>query len=335
MHPTEGPGHGHLPRRALLRGTALALGVAALSRPALAAGYPPRPVRIVVPYAPGGAVDTLARRMAQKLTEKLGQTFIVENKSGATGTIGTAEVARATPDGLTLLALDNTYATLPYLFNNLPFDHARAFTPITLTAVSPVVLVVGGKSPYHDLAGLLAAAKRKPETVSFGSGGVGSSLHLSAEALQQVAKIRLFHVPYKGGGEAVRATLSNEVDCCLTSLGSSLGGLQSGLLRALAICGDSRARTLPEVPTFGEAGLPAFNFVNWSGLAAPAGTPAEIIDTLYKAMAASLQDEDMVQFLDGLASTPGGIPPEAFSQMIRHEAELWGAVARQAGIERQ
>lgn len=336
MRLTKAAAPGGVSRRTLLCGTALGLAAVSLSHPAIAgASYPSRPVRIVVPYAPGGAVDTLARRMAQKLTDRLGQTFIVENKSGATGTIGTAEVARSAPDGLTLLALDNTYATLPYLFNNLPFDHATAFTPVTLTAVSPVVLVVGAKSPYPDLAEFIAAAKRKPETLSFGSGGVGSSLHLSAVALQQLTDIKLFHVPYKGGGEAVRATLSNEVDCCLTSLGSSLSGIQSGLLRALAICGEHRAEALPDVPTFHEAIRRRFDLVNWSGLAAPRGTPPEIIDTLYKAMASSLKDEDMVQFLHSLASTPGGIPPEAFAQMIKREAELWGSVAQRAGIERQ
>lgn len=334
MNNEEPPRRGMISRRLLLHAVP-ALATAALALPALAASYPSRSVRIVVPYAPGGAVDTLARRMAQKLTERLGQPFVVENRSGATGTIGTAEVARAVPDGLTLLAMDNTYATLPFLFNNLPFDHANAFIPITLTAISPVLMVTGARSPYRDLGALLEAARKQPEKVTFGSGGVGSSLHLSAEALQQAAGVKMFHVPYKGGGEAVKATLTGEVDFCMTSLGSSLAPIQGGLLRGLAICGDSRASSLPDVPTFAEAGLPQVNIVNWSGLAAPRGTPQPVIDTLYRTMAASLQDEDMKTFLASIASTPGGMPPEAFTDLIRREAESWGAVAQRAGIERQ
>jgi tripartite-type tricarboxylate transporter receptor subunit TctC len=321
-------------RRWLLCATALGFAAPFLPSPALSAGYPSRSVRIVVPYAPGGAVDTLARRMAQKLAERLGQPFVVENRSGATGTIGTAEVARAAPDGLTLLAMDNTYATLPFLFNNLPFDHARAFIPISLTAFSPVLLVVGAKSPYRDLGAMLSAAKAQPDKVTFGSGGVGSSLHLSAEALQQAAGVKMFHVPYKGGGEAVKATLAGEVDFCMTSLGSSWGGIQGGLLRGLAISG-SRVANLPDVPTFGEAGLSQVDIVNWSGLAAPRGTPQAVVDTLYRAMAAALEEEDMKAFLASIASTPGGMPPAEFSALIQREGEVWGTVAQRAGIERQ
>ncbi|HWX47049.1 MAG TPA: tripartite tricarboxylate transporter substrate binding protein [Roseomonas sp.] len=321
-------------RRILLAGPALAAG--ALARPALAeAPYPSRPVRIVVPWAPGGAVDVVARRMAQKLSTRLGQPFVVENKSGATGTIGAADVARAAPDGLTLLAIDNTYATLPYLFNNLPFDHAEGFAPISVSAFSPVLLLVNAKSPYQDLASLIAAAKREPNKITFGSGGVGSSLHLSAEAFQQASGVKLFHVPYKGGGEAVTAALSGEVDMAMPSLGSGLGGIKGGLLRPLAISGSHRVAALPDTPTFDEAGLKGFGIINWSGLAAPRGTPEPIINRLQKEMAASLREQDMLDFLATLAAEPGGMPPAEFATLIRKEGELWAAVAKSAGIERQ
>ncbi|HWL82480.1 MAG TPA: tripartite tricarboxylate transporter substrate binding protein [Roseomonas sp.] len=334
--PLSTPANPFLPRRRalLLAGAALAAG--ALSRPALAASsYPSRPVRIVVPWAPGGAVDVVARRMAQKLSERLGQPFVVENKPGATGTIGAADVARADPDGQTLLAIDNTYATLPYLFNNLPFDHAEGFAPVSVSAFSPVLLLVNAKSPYKDLGSLIAAAKREPDKVTFGSGGVGSSLHLSAEAFQQAARVKLFHVPYKGGGEAVTATISGEVDMAMPSLGSGLSGIKGGLLRPLAISGSHRVAALPDTPTFDEAGLKGFSIINWSGLAAPRGTPAPVIDQLYQAMAASLRDQDMLNFLNTLAAEPGGMPPAEFGKLIRKEQELWAEVAKSAGIERQ
>jgi tripartite-type tricarboxylate transporter receptor subunit TctC len=340
MSAQETPFSGALLRRMLLRAAAsgmaapaLALALPALA--ALAADYPSRPVRIVVPYAPGGAVDTLARRMAQQLTARLGQTFLVDNKSGASGTIGTAEVARSAPDGLTLLALENTYTVLPSIFNTLPFDHANGFSPITVTAISPVLMITGARSPYRTLGELLDAARRQPDKVSYGSGGVGSSLHLSAELLQQATGIKLFHVAYRGGGEAVRAALTGEVDCVLTSPGSSLSGIQGGLLRGLAICGSSRATSLPDVPTFAEVGQPSIDITNWSGLAAPRGTPQPIIDTLYQAMVAALRDEDMAGFLASLASSPGGMPPAEFAALIRRESETWGEVVRRAGIERQ
>ncbi|MXP65256.1 tripartite tricarboxylate transporter substrate binding protein [Roseomonas sp. M0104] len=333
--PLSTPATPLLPRRRLLlAGAGLALG--ALARPALAASsYPSRPVRIVVPWAPGGAVDVVARRMAQKLSARLGQPFVVENKPGATGTIGAADVARSDPDGQTLLAIDNTYATLPYLFNNLPFDHAGAFAPVSVSAFSPVLLLVNAKSPYKDLASLIAAAKREPNKITFGSGGVGSSLHLSAEAFQQAAGVKLFHVPYKGGGEAVTATISGEVDMAMPSLGSGLGGIKGGLLRPLAISGEHRVEALPDTPTFGEAGLKGFSIINWSGLAAPRGTPQPVIDQLYQAMAASLRDEDMLAFLKTLAAEPGGMPPAEFAKLIQREKELWAEVAKSAGIERQ
>jgi tripartite-type tricarboxylate transporter receptor subunit TctC len=322
-------------RRWLLQAGAAALSAPALNMPAHANDYPLRSVRIVVPYAPGGAVDVLARRMAQQLSGRLGQIFVVDNKSGASGIIGTTEVARSVPDGYTLLALENTYTALPYVFNTLPFDHAEGFSPITVTAISPVLLIVGARSPYRTLRKLLDAARAAPDRVTFGSGGIGSSLHLSAELLQQAAGVKMLHVTYRGGGEAVRAAIAGEVDCVMTSPGSSLSGIRSGLLHGLAICGPNRAASLPDVPTFAEAGMPEINIANWSGLAAPRGTPQAVINTLYDAMAASLREPEMVEYLATLASAPGAMPPSAFADLIQRESEIWGAVVRRAGIERQ
>ena len=321
-----------LSRRALL-GAGLA-GLA-LARPALAQAYPSRPVRVIVPWAPGGAVDTLARRLSQKLSEQLGQSFVVENKSGATGTIGAAEAARAAPDGYTLLAMDNTYATLPYLFAKLPFDHANAFQPITVTAFSPVLIAVGEKSPYRSLGDLIAAAKKSPEKLTYGTGGMGSAPHFSTLAFQRAAGVKLFHVPFRGAGEAVINVLSGTVDVVMLSPGSALGNIRGGQLRPLAISGEHRVAALPDVPTFAEAGLPGFGVINWSGLAAPKGTPEAIIERLHQEASRALAAPDMRGFIGDLASEPGGITPAAFSRLLTEEAARWHDVATTGDIEKQ
>ncbi|ONG58036.1 ABC transporter substrate-binding protein [Pseudoroseomonas deserti] len=306
-----------------------------LARPATAQAWPARTVRVIVPWAPGGAVDTLARRLSQKLTEQLGQSFVVENKSGATGTIGAAEAARAAPDGYTLLAMDNTYATLPYLFSRLPFDQATAFRPVTVTAFSPVLLAVGEKSPYRDLASLIAAAKQNPEKLTYGTGGAGSAPHFSTLAFQQAAGVKLYHVPYRGAGEAVIGVLSGNVDLVMLSPGSALGNIRGGQLRPLAISGTTRVAALPELPTFAEAGLPGFSVINWSGLAAPKGTPEPIIERLHQEIQRALAAPDMAGFIGELASAPGGISPDAFGRLLAEEAARWHDVAAAGNIERQ
>lgn len=329
-------------RRHILRSAAGALALAALPRAgrAQAEAWPSRPIRLVVAWAPGGAVDTIARRLAPKLSESLGRPVVVENKSGGTGTIGAAEVARAAPDGHTLLAMDNTYAMLPYLFQRLPFDHATAFRPVTVSAFSPVMLAVHKDAPWRDLAGLVAAAKREPEKITFGTGGVGSAPHFATAAFAQAAGVRLFHVPFRGAGDAVTAVIARQVDMVMVSLGSALGHVQGGSLRVLAMSGAQRAAVLPDVPTFREAGLPNFGpngegVVNWSGIAAPARTPDAVANRLQAEVAKALQAADMRDFLASIASVPGGMPPAAFATLLAEETARWSDVAATSGIERQ
>lgn len=334
-----------LSRRNMLRTglVAMPLTLGALPRPGYAqAGeaWPSRPIRIVVAWAPGGAVDTIARRLAPKLSESLGRPVVVENKSGATGTIGAADVARATPDGHTLLAMDNTYAMLPYLFQRLPFDHANAFRPVTVSAFSPVMIAVHRDAPWRDLSALIADAKREPERITYGTGGIGSAPHFATAAFAQAADIRMLHVPFRGAGEAVTNVLSRQVDVVMVSLGSALGHVQGGLLRVLAMSGAERTPVLPQVPTFKEAGLPNLGpngtgVVNWSGIAAPAGTPDSVVARLHAAVAQALEAQDMRDFLASLASSPGGMPPAAFATLLAEETALWRDVATTSGIERQ
>ena len=320
----------------------LVLAVALSAVAALAGGaadaddpYPSRSVRIVVPYAPGGAVDTVARKVAQKLSEQTGQQFLVENKAGATGTIGTREVARSEPDGYTLLAIDNTYAMLPYVFEELPWDHAEDLIPITISAFAPVMLAVSQDSRFADLQALLDHARQNPEEVTYGTGGNGSAPHFATEAFQQAADVRLFHVPYKGAGEAVLGVMSDQVDLVMASPPSVMGNIRAGQMRGLAVSGTRRAPVLPDVPTFAEAGLPQYSVLNWSGLAAPKGTPAEIIARLQAEVAQALAAPDMKEFLDSQAAVPGGMAPDAFARLIEEETERWRDVAAKADIERR
>ena len=295
--------------------------------------YPSRPVRIVVAYPPGGAVDTIARKIAQKLSEQMGQQFVVENKPGASGTIGAREVARAEPDGHTLLAIDNSYAMLPYVFAKLPWDHATDLVPITVSAFSPIMLVVGQGSRFKDLGGLLEYARQNPEKLTYATGGNGSATHFAAEAFQQAAGVKLYHVPYKGAGDAVVGVMSGDVDLITASPPSVMGNIRGGQMRALAISGTERVPALPDVPTFAEAGLPQYSVLNWSGLAAPKGTPPEVIEKLQAGIAKALTELDVQEFLTSQGAEPGGMTAAAFAQLMQEETARWRDVAATAGFE--
>lgn len=303
--------------------------------PAWSAGetdYPKKPVRIVVPYSPGGTTDRVARLMASALTERLGQTFYVENRPGATGAIGASTVAKSTADGYTLLANETGYAMLPSLFAKLPWDHAKDLAPITTLVTTPVVLLVSASSPYQTLGDLVQRAKDRPGSLNFGSGGLGSAPHFSAELFAQQAGVQLTHIPYKGGGDAMAALMANQVALLLDAPPTAMGFIQSGKVRALAISSAKRSASLPEVPTFAESGFSEFRPVNWFGLAAPRGTPETVLRKLHTAVVETLRTPDVANRLADMGVAPGGIAPADFSAFIASETRRWGELAQKIGI---
>ena len=319
--------------RAMMR-ILVATAALAMLAPAFAA-YPDKPVRIVVPYAPGGAVDVVARKLAQKLSEQTGQSFFVENKPGASGTIGAQSVVRAAPDGYTLLAMDNTFALLPFVFKKLPWEGDIPVVPIAVSAYTPVLLLVNSDSKYNDLGSLIAFAKANPDKLTYGTGGNGSAPHFSAEAFQQAAGVKLSHIPYKGAGEAVIGLVGGQIDLVLLSTGSVASQIKAGKLRPLAASGSKRLASFPNVPTFAEAGLPGFGIVNWSGLVAPAGTPKDVVARLNAEVKKALDTPDMKAFLANLSADSGGGDSEAFAKLMKDENARWAVVAKKVDIEKQ
>jgi len=305
---------------------------AAVAVPAIAQdSYPSRPVHIVVPYPPGGGVDAMTRRIAQKLSEQMGASFVVENKVGATGTIGSAAVAKAAPDGYTLLANDSTFSMLPYVFKTLPWNHPEDFVPITMTSVSPGILVVAANARFGTLADLIAHAKQNPGQLTYGTGGVGSSLHFAMESFALAAGIKLRHIPFKGAGEAVAGLLSGTVDVVMGGPSSALSLIKGGKVRPLAVASAARIEPLPEIKTFAEQGI-RYEMSFWTGLAAPKGTPPEIVARLHAETRKALESPELKAAFGPTGILPGGMPPAQFSAAIRTEIERYKAVAASAGI---
>jgi tripartite-type tricarboxylate transporter receptor subunit TctC len=317
----------------------LRLGIAAaalaLSAIAQAQAWPTKPVKIIVPYPPGGAVDVVTRKMAAKLQEQTGQTFFVENKAGATGTIGLAAVVQAPADGYTLAANDTTYALLPHIFKKLPFDHEKDLLPVGAFVFAPMAVVVKADSKYKTLGELIAAAKAAPNTVTYGTGGAGTTPHFVSEGLGIAAGVNFMHIPFKGAGEATLGLLSGTIDFQVASTPGVMGNVKGGKARLLAVSGPRRLAVLPEVPTFAEAGLKDFGLINFTGLWAPKGTPPAVIDRLQKEIAAAMATPDMKAFAESIASEPGWWDAAAFAQDLKERTAYWGKVAANAAFERQ
>jgi tripartite-type tricarboxylate transporter receptor subunit TctC len=323
---------------AMRRGHLVLLLAALLMAPkaGMAQTYPNKPVRLIIPFAPGGVADVIARPIADRLSRTLGQPVVVESRAGATGTLGAAYVAQSAPDGYTLLlGTTNEIAMSPTLYQALPYDPRTAFAPITSVAVFPNVLVVGKDTPFRTLADLIAAARDKPGTLTFASSGVGSSNHLSAELFKREAKVNILHVPYKGGGPALIDVSGGHVTAMFATLPSAVSLIQSGVIRALAVTGSHRSDILPDVPTVIEAGLPGVVVTTWNGVLAPAGTPPELLVRLHKALADAVAEPSLKATFAAVGAETELITPQEFEARIRADFDRWSLVIKQADISAQ
>jgi len=317
---------------AIRRRTLLATGGALLAAPARAQRFPDRPVRIVVPYPAGGTTDILARLVGQKVGERLGQPFVIENRSGATGVIGSEHVARAAPDGHTLLMGVNGPITIsPAFRRDMPYEPLRAFAPVTLVASVAKLLVVNPQLPVRNVAELVAYAKARPGQLSFASSGTGATGHLAGEMFKLRAGIDIVHVPYRGGAPAMADVIAGRVAMQFEVLTQLLPQVQAGQLRALAVTSAERLPTLPDIPTVAEQGFPGFESRTWFGLLAPAGTPPAIVRRLRDEVVQVLTAPEMVQFLREQGADPIGNTPEQFAAFLREDTERWADVVRRSG----
>ncbi len=294
---------------------------------------PPRAMNWIVPFPPGGSNDTFARPVAAHVSKSLGQPVVVDNRSGAGGTLGGMVVARARPDGCTLLVANSAQSFATVVYADSGFDLLRDFAPVSNIAKVPVGLVVNpAKLDVKDLAGFLAAARKAPDTINIGSSGLGTMPHLAIELLQRRTGIKLMHVPYRGGGPALQDLLAGQLDATFQPLSTVASYVQSGKLRALAVATTKRESVLPDVPTFAEAGVKDFEVSTWYGLFAPKATPAAALDALNAAVQAALAEPDIKRIWEEQGATIDLESRQAFGDFVKAEVERWSAIARTTGL---
>ena len=299
---------------------------------ASAQAFPSKPVRIVVPFAAGGATDVVARLLAQKLGDAWGQSVVVENRAGAGGNIGAEVVAKSPPDGYTLLMTSGSIVTAnPYMYKSMPFDAAKDLVAITNVASGPQVIAVNPSMPAKDLKEFIAYAKANPKKVNFGSAGIGTQTHLAAENFAYAAGVDLTHVPYKGESAAMTDLIGGQIQMATPNLGAAINFIQQGKLRALAVTSKERSPQLPDVPAASEV-LPGFENAGWFGLMAPAGTPREIVDRIQRDSARILMSEEFRGKLNQQGMAPVGNTPAEFEQAIREESARWEKVIKERGL---
>ena len=304
----------------------------AAAAPAQPAPYPQRPVRFIVPYAPGGSSDVIARLLGQKLGETLGQPFVVDNRPGAGSMIGTDLAARSPADGHTIILSDMPHAINPSIHAKVPYDPVNDFSPITLVGVAPLLLFVNPATHARSLKEFIALAKAQPQSIAIGSGGIGATTHLLAELLQARAGIQLTHVPYKGAGPAIADVVAGQIPATFTSMATAAPHVQSGKLRALAVTSARRNASLPDVPTFEESGVTGMIVEHWWGVMGPAHVPSAIVHKLHDELVNAVNAPETRSRYANLVLEPRTSTPEAFRSFIEAETRRWAQVVRNAAF---
>ncbi|RJF92203.1 tripartite tricarboxylate transporter substrate binding protein [Noviherbaspirillum saxi] len=315
------------------RKTLIALALASLAMaPAYAETYPSRPIRLVVPYAPGGSADIVARRISEEWSKQLGGSIYVENKAGAGGNIGVNDVAKSTPDGYSIGLHTVSLAINPSIFKKMPYDTLKEIAPIGMVATSQHVLIVNNNFPAKNTAELITAAKAAPGKFNYGSAGSGSTFHMSAELFKSAAGTDITHIPYKGGGPALIDTIAGQVDMSFPVLSAAQPHIQAGKVRALGVTGPKRSSLMPNVPTLAESGVPNYNFETWFIVFAPAGTPKDIVDKLNAALNKTLSNATLKERMvkEGFDPTPS-TPPQA-QEKVKTEMDAWAKLVKTRGI---
>jgi tripartite-type tricarboxylate transporter receptor subunit TctC len=311
---------------------AIAAAALMLALNAAAQTYPARPVKIVVPATPGGAIDLIARTLGEKLTAALGQPVVVENKPGASNNLGTDFVAKSPPDGYTLVIVASSHATNKHLFKQMPFDPIKDFEPVVYTHVVPLLLAVHPSVPAKTVPELVDWTKANPDKAVYASSGPGSSLHMAAELFMSMTKTKMQHVPYKGSSAAHPDLLAGRTAMIFDTITAVRGHVKSGAVRGIAVTTAKRSSAMPELPTIAES-LPGYDASTWGGILAPAGTPKDVVARLNSAINAALKMEDVRARLMGAGIEIQGGTPEAFAEVIRIEVDKWGRIVKEAGIQ--
>jgi len=295
--------------------------------------YPNKPIRMLVPYPPGGPTDVLGRIVAQKLSESLGQQVVVENRPGASGMIGSELVAKAAPDGYTLLTNASIHVINPSLYPKMNFDALRDFAPVALIAQVPLILVVNPALPAKSVAELIALAKAEPNRLNFGSSGNAAAPHLAGESFKIATGVQMQHVPYKGSAPALTDLIGGQVQLIFDSMPSAMPHVKSGKVRALAVTTAKRSATVPELPTVAESGVPGFDISTWYGVWAPAGTPRDIVNKISLEIAKALKQPAVRERLAALGAEPVGNTPEEFAAYCQAELAKWSKIVRESGAK--
>ena len=323
-------------RRHLLTLACLTVGAACAPLGALAqaGAYPSKPIRLIVPFPPGGGTDILSRLVAQKLTESAKWTVVADNRAGAGGTIGITEAAKAAPTGYDLvMGQKDNLVVGPWLYKNLPWEPTRDFAPIAHVAYTPVIIATSANSRFKSLADVVAAAKAAPDTITYGSPGSGTTIHLAGDQFQKAAGIQIRHIPYKGSNPAMMDALAGNVDLLVSSVPSAMGQIKAGKLRPLAVTSAQRSTSLPDVPTVAEQGFKGFDISTWYGVFAPAGTPKEVVASVNAEINKLLASPEVKAAIHAQGAEPQAMTPEQFGAQLKTDYQKWRGIVQDSGVK--